>query len=112
MEPRVLTAPTAPPAARPDTRACSVTLLVPTLNEVVGMRAIMPLVRREWVDQILILDGGSTDGTVEYARNQGYESHVQTEPGIRQAYTEVLTRIRGDVIVTFSPDGNSLPELL
>jgi glycosyltransferase involved in cell wall biosynthesis len=99
-----------PPADRP--RTCTVTLLVPTLNEIAGMRAIMPLVRREWVDQILILDGGSTDGTVEYAREHGYEVHVQREPGIRQGYMEVLPRVRGDVLLTFSPDGNSIPELL
>jgi glycosyltransferase involved in cell wall biosynthesis len=104
------TAAAGPPAA--PARKCTVTLLVPTLNEVVGMRAIMPLVRREWVDQILILDGGSTDGTVEYAREHGYEVHVQTEPGIRQGYMEVLPKVRGDVILTFSPDGNSIPELL
>jgi glycosyltransferase involved in cell wall biosynthesis len=76
------------------------------------MKVIMPLIRREWVDQILILDGGSTDGTVEYAKAEGYEVHVQTEPGIRQGYMEVLPKIRGDVILTFSPDGNSIPELL
>lgn len=105
-----LTAPPAPPSRSP--RTCTVTLLVPTLNEIAGMRAIMPLIRREWVDQILILDGGSTDGTVEYARDHGYEVHIQTEPGIRQGYMEVLPKIRGDVILTFSPDGNSIPELL
>ena len=93
-------------------RRCTVTLLVPTLNEVEGMRAIMPRVRREWVDQILILDGGSTDGTIEYARDHGYEVHVQREPGIRFGYRECLPLIRGDVILTFSPDGNSIPELL
>ena len=49
------------------------TLLIPTLNEVIGMKAIMPTIKREWVDQILILDGQSTDGTAEYAREQGYE---------------------------------------
>jgi hypothetical protein len=64
-------------------RKSTVTLLVPTLNEIVGMKAIMPLVRREWIDQILVLDGGSTDGTIEWARANGYEVHVQTEPGIR-----------------------------
>ena len=45
-----------------------VTLLIPTLNEITGMKAIMPLIKKEWCDQILILDGGSTDGTVEWAR--------------------------------------------
>jgi glycosyltransferase involved in cell wall biosynthesis len=91
---------------------CRTTLLVPTLNEIDGMKAIMPKVRRDWVEQILILDGGSTDGTIEWARSQGYEVYVQKEPGIRQGYMEALPYIRGDVILTFSPDGNSIPELI
>ena len=89
-----------------------VTLLIPTLNEIVGMREIMPKINREWVDQILFMDGGSTDGTVEYARENGYEVYIQKEPGIRQGYNEVLPLIRGDVLITFSPDGNSVPELI
>jgi glycosyltransferase involved in cell wall biosynthesis len=93
-------------------RGFSVTLLVPTLNEVDGMRVIMPRVRPEWVDQIVILDGGSTDGTIEYARENGYFVHVQHERGIRQGYMEVLPYITGDVVLTFSPDGNSIPELI
>src|SRR5436190_10686709 len=64
-------------------RPFTTTLLVPTLNEIDGMRSIMPQIRREWVDQILILDAGSTDGTVEYAREQGYELVIQKRPGIR-----------------------------
>jgi len=88
------------------------TLLMPTLNEVEGLRAIMPRVRPEWVDQILVADGGSTDGTLEYARAAGYDVFVQQRPGIRQAYTEALPRVRGDVVITFSPDGNSIPELI
>ena len=94
---------------RPD---LSVTLVVLTLDEIDGMRAIMPRIRREWCEQILIVDGGSTDGTVEWAREQGYEVHVQQRRGIRYAYFEVLDRIRGDALITFSPDGNSVPELL
>jgi glycosyltransferase involved in cell wall biosynthesis len=90
----------------------SVTLLIPTLNEIEGMKVIMPKVRREWVDQILVLDGNSTDGTADYARQLGYDVHVQRERGIRQGYNEVLPLIRGDVILTFSPDGNSIPELI
>ena len=89
-----------------------VTLLVPTLNEIDGMKEIMPRVKPEWCDQILIIDGQSTDGTIEYARQQGYEIVVQKKKGMRHAYMEALPHVRGDVILTFSPDGNSIPELI
>lgn len=88
------------------------TLIVATLNEIDGMKQIMPLVKKEWCDQIIIMDGGSTDGTIEYARKNGYFVYVQKKPGFRNAYTEVLPYIEGDVVITFSPDGNSIPELI
>mgnify|MGYP000371400257 FL=1 len=88
------------------------TLLVMTLNEIDGMKAIMPLVKREWCDQIIVVDGGSTDGTIEWAREQGYEVYVQKQRGFRHAYTEVMPLVSGDVIITFSPDGNSISELI
>jgi len=86
--------------------------MVLTLNEIDGMRAIMPRVRREWVDQILVVDGGSTDGTIEYSQDQGYEVYVQRQPGIRKAYEESWPLIRGDIVITFAPDGGSIPELI
>lgn len=90
----------------------NITLLIPALNEIEGMKVIMPRVDSNAFTQILVLDGGSTDGTAEWSREQGYEVHVQTQPGIRHAYNEVLPKIRGDILITFSPDGNSVPELL
>ena len=90
----------------------NVTLLVPTLNEAVGMRSIMPKVKREWVDQILIVDGKSKDGTADIAREMGYDVVIQQTPGIRGAYMDALPFIKGDIILTFSPDGNSIPELI
>jgi glycosyltransferase involved in cell wall biosynthesis len=89
-----------------------VTLLVPTWNEIDGMRKIMPLVKPEWYDQILILDGGSVDGTIEYAKEHGYEVYVQKKKGFRNGYTEIWPMVKGDIVVTFSPDGNSLPEAI
>ncbi len=76
------------------------------------MKSIMPLVKREWVHQILVVDGQSTDGTVEYAKKQGYDTVVQQKKGMRNAYMEALPHVTGDVILTFSPDGNSIPELI
>ncbi len=89
-----------------------VTLLIPTLNEAVGMRTVMPKVKKEWVDQILVVDGKSKDDTVAVAREMGYDVVIQETPGIRGAYMDALPHIKGDVILTFSPDGNSIPELI
>lgn len=89
-----------------------VTLLVPTLNEIVGMKSIMPKIDPTWVDQILVVDGQSTDGTAEYAREQGYDVVIQQKKGMRHAYMEAWPHIKGDVVLTFSPDGNSIPELI
>ncbi|MDD2709490.1 MAG: glycosyltransferase family 2 protein [Verrucomicrobiae bacterium] len=89
-----------------------VTLFIPTLNEIDGMRVIMPKIQPGWVDQILVVDGGSTDGTVDFARQQGYDVHIQTRPGIRFAYLEAWSMIKGDVVITFSPDGNCVPEVI
>ena len=87
-----------------------VTLLIPTLNEIGGMRAIMPLIRKEWYDQLLIVDGNSTDGTIEFCKQQGYPIYIQQKKGLRHAYGEAWSKITGDVVLTFSPDGNSIPE--
>jgi glycosyltransferase involved in cell wall biosynthesis len=89
-----------------------VTLLLPVLNEIQGVREIMPRINREWCDQILVIDGGSTDGTAEYFREHGYQVVAQRRPGIRFAYLDALPHVTGDVIITFSPEGNSLPEVI
>ena len=91
-------------------RRLKYTLLVMTLNEIDGMRVVMPQVRREWLDQIIVVDGGSTDGTIEWAREHGLEVYVQKRPGFRSAYQEVWPLVSGDVVIYFTPDGNSPPE--
>lgn len=89
-----------------------VTLVITTLNEIDGMKAIMPRIKPEWYDQLIVLDGGSTDGTIEYSREKGYFVLVQQKKGFRNGYNEMLPYIKGDVVLTFSPDGNSIPELI
>ena len=91
--------------ARPDPGGGFVktTLFMPTLNEIEGMKAIMPRVKPEWVDEILVMDGGSTDGTVEYAEAQGYRVvHQKEAKGITGAYLEGIPFVSGDVVVSFS----------
>jgi glycosyltransferase involved in cell wall biosynthesis len=90
----------------------TVTVLALTLNEIDGVKAILPQIDRSWYDQLLVVDGGSTDGTVEWCRDNGYPVYVQQRQGIRFAYIEVLPMIAGDIVVTISPDGNCPPEAI
>ena len=93
-----------------------VTLIVMTLNEIDGCRVIMPQIKPEWCHQILFVDGGSTDGTVEWIEENGYQLHRQEKRGIRQGYKEAWHLVEGDIVITFSPDGNcvaeKIPELI
>ena len=89
-----------------------VTLLLPTINEVEGMKAVLPRIERKWVDEIVVVDGGSTDGTCEYAKEEGCIVVMQKQPFLYGAYQDALEAATGDIIITFSPDGNSIPELI
>ena len=87
-----------------------ITLLAPTLNEIEAAQVILPKIKREWVDEIIVVDGGSTDGTIEYCQNNGYFVHKQKGRGYGQGMSDGTSMARGDVIVEFPPDGNSPPE--
>ncbi len=89
-----------------------VTLCILTLNEIDSIQVILPRIDKSLFEQILVIDGGSSDGTIDWCKNQGYEIYVQKQRGLRQAYFEALPYIRGDVMITFSPDGNSVAEVL
>ncbi|TAN44377.1 MAG: glycosyltransferase family 2 protein [Rhodospirillales bacterium] len=84
--------------------------MVPTLNEVEGMKAIMPKIDPSWYDELIVIDGGSTDGTLDYCREKGYRVVHQQSKTIANAYTEAFAESRGDFVVLFTPDGNSDPD--
>ncbi len=86
-----------------------VSLVIFTWNEIDGMRAIMPQIKKEWYDELIIVDGGSTDGTIEYAGEHGYYIFVQKEKGSGAAFIEAMEKATGDIVIIFSPDGNSDP---
>lgn len=74
----------------------------------------MPQIKPEWYDQLIVVDGNSTDGTKEWCIEQGYFVFPQKQKGMWYAYKEVFEAgiITGDIVITFSPDGNSIPELI
>tara|TARA_Y100000310_G_scaffold79271_1_gene75943 strand:+ start:2172 stop:2927 length:756 start_codon:yes stop_codon:yes gene_type:complete len=90
------------------------TLIVPTLNELTGLKAIMPKVKPEWCEQVIVLDGHSNDGTANLAKQMGYEVFQAKSRGLWNEYRELFRSglIKGDIVITFSPDGNSVPEAI
>ena len=50
-----------------------VIVFVLTLDEIEAVNVIMPQIKKEWADRIIFVDGGSVDGTVEKAKELGFE---------------------------------------
>ncbi len=89
-----------------------ITILLPALNEKAGLEQIFPKISRDWYDQMILLDGGSTDGTIELALSYGCQIVTQKQPSLRMAYMECFPHIQGDIVVVCSADGNAKPEAI
>ena len=88
----------------------SIAIIIPTLDEIDGVSEIMPKVKKEWADAIIFVDGGSTDGTIEKAKELGFEVIHQKNKGEGNACRIGTDATQSDYVMFFSPDGNDLPE--
>ena len=88
----------------------SVIVFVLTLDEIDGTSIIMPQVKKEWADEIVFVDGGSTDGTIEKAEELGFRVIHQKNKGEGNACRVGTDATESDYVMFFSPDGNDVPE--
>lgn len=88
----------------------TVTLVVLTLNEIDGLTAVFPKLPTHCLDEILVVDGGSTDGTLEFFASRGVRVIRQERRGRGEAFRLAAEHARNDCLVFFSPDGNEDPD--
>ena len=88
----------------------SITIIILTLDEIDGVSTIMPQINKNWAEEIVFVDGGSTDGTVEKAKELGFDVIHQKNKGEGNACRIGTDATQSDYIMFFSPDGNDLPE--
>jgi len=85
-----------------------VSAIVPAYNEAERMQAvILPLQQAESVDEIIVVDDGSSDGTAEIARGLGVQvmqlpcnvgKAAALEQGVRRARNDVLLFLDADLV--------------
>jgi glycosyltransferase involved in cell wall biosynthesis len=88
-----------------------ISIVIPALNEVEGIGKVLDEIPREKLHsmgyevEVIIVDGGSTDGTREVALNRGAKVIDEPRRGYGRAYKTGLALARGDIIVTGDADG-------
>ncbi|HLH94375.1 MAG TPA: glycosyltransferase family 2 protein [Xanthobacteraceae bacterium] len=86
-------------------------VVIPTLNEARNLPSLLPRIPR-WVHEVIIVDGCSTDNTVEVAARLRSDVRIVMEPrrGKGWALEAGFSAARGDIIVMLDADGSMAPE--
>lgn len=86
-----------------------VSLIIPALNEAGCLGALLAEVPPDAVDEVLVVDNGSTDGTAEVARAGGARVISEPQPGYGYACAAGAAAARGAVLVFMDGDGSFVP---
>lgn len=89
-----------------------VTLIIPTLNESEVIDKTLALVPREHLDEVIVVDGHSTDNTVEIAQSLGCKTFLQPKSGYGNAVTYGVKKAKGDVVIFMDADGSQPPDAI
>jgi glycosyltransferase involved in cell wall biosynthesis len=86
-------------------------VIIPCLNEEQGIEQVL---RRtpSYVDQIIVVDNGSTDGTAQVAESLGASVIREDVRGYGRSYKTGFSRATGDIIVTLDGDHSYPPDAI
>lgn len=87
-----------------------VTVLICARNEAENLPHVLPFIP-DFVDEVLMIDGHSTDETVAVARRLRPGIRILQQPGTGKgaAFRYGVEQARGDIVVTLDADGETNP---
>jgi glycosyltransferase involved in cell wall biosynthesis len=85
-------------------REHTVSLIIPCFNEETGIARVLDKAP-SFIDEVIVVDNGSTDNTEYIARVAGADVIVEHRRGYGRAYQTGFKRASGDIIVTSDGDG-------
>lgn len=89
-------------------------VIIPTRNEGGAIGRVLKEIPKKIVDEIIIIDGHSKDGTAEEAKANlrvGKDKFIlQKKPGFGNALLEAFENSKGDAIVILNGDGSQDPK--
>jgi len=80
-----------------------ITLVIPCLNEEQGIQHVLIKIP-EFVDEIIVVNNGSTDGTASISKKMGARVVQEKVRGYGRAYKTGLLHVKGDIVVTLDGD--------
>lgn len=87
-----------------------VSLLIPTKNEALSLERTIGEIPQGFVNEIIVSDGHSTDGTPEIAQKLGCRTITQEGKGFGLGIISGLKHCTGDVIIIMDADGSQDPK--
>ena len=81
----------------------SITVIIPCLNEEAGIEQVLRAMP-EYVDEIIVVDNGSTDRTAEVAASLGAKVIREELRGYGRAYRRGFSCATSDLIITLDGD--------
>jgi len=84
-------------------KGLSVTVVIPCLDEEEGIRSVLSA-RPEWVDEVIVVDNGSTDNTAAVAESLGAWVISENLRGYGNAYKKGFAHARTDIICCLDGD--------